>query len=281
MSNIVKWLLIVLGGLALICVLAALVGLWRFGADSQRARDRLSQLATPPQADAARLARLPPMVRRYLQLALPYPMPPLRLAHVEMSGSLRSRSGASWHKFTAQQVWSLSPPGFVWTAQVRPFPLVRLEVRDMLRNRRGSLIAMLYGWVPLAQADGPPELGLGDLQRWLAEAVIFPSALLPGPHLKWEAAGDNSAWALLTGPGLELGGVFVFGRDGLPQRFETPGRPRQMPDGSFEPYPWLVRYSDWRRARGFLVPHQAEVAWVLEGEEFVCLRLEWSKVRYE
>jgi len=277
----VKWLLIVLGGLVAAWALAAGLGLWRFGAETRQAQERLIQLAAPPQADASRLARLPPMVRRYLERALPYPLPPLRLARVEMRGSLRGRPGQAWRKFTAQQVWSLSPPGFVWSARVRLFPLVWLEVRDLLRNRRGSLAAMLWGWLPLAGADGPPELGLGALQRWLAEAVIFPPALLPGPHLKWEAAGDNSAWAVLTGPGLELGGVFIFGPDGLPQRFETPGRQRQMPDGSFEPFPWVVRYRDWRKARGFLVPHQAEVAWVLEGEEFVCLRLEWSKVRFE
>lgn len=45
-----------------------------------------------------------------------------------------------------------------------------------------------------------PPLDLSALSRWLADAVLCPTALLPSQHLRWEACetGADSARAVLT-----------------------------------------------------------------------------------
>jgi hypothetical protein len=269
----VFYILATITGLAL---LAAGLGWWgarRTYFQFHEAQTTLERVALGIAWQPKNLTGLPGPVARYLDQALPLAGGPLRLARAKMSGSIRLNPNGPWQSWTGRQAWCLRPPAFVWSARMTAKPLLPMYVRDGLIKGEGGLLVRLWGWLTLARATASPELDLGSLQRWLAEAPIFPPALLPGPELDWRGEGDGTAMAILNDQGRRVEARFSFDERGLPAVCRVEQRPRQQPDGSFAPTPWLARYDGWRKQGGMLLPTQCEAVWLVEGEEFCYLRL--------
>ena len=129
------------------------------------------------------LGDLPAPVERYFRTVLREDRPLIRFAHVVQAGEFRSRESphpeAGWQPFEAKQVLRTEPPGFVWDARIRVAPLVSVRVRDAYVGGRASMHGALFGLVTVADAADDSPLRTGALQRYLAESVWFPTALLP------------------------------------------------------------------------------------------------------
>lgn len=242
----------------------------RQGRQAQATLERVAQAVSWQPRD---LEALPQPVARYLGQALPPAGGPLRLARAKMSGQIRLSLEGPWQQWSGRQIWCLRPPAFVWAARMAARPLLPVCVRDGLINGQGGMLVRLWGWLSLARTAGSPELDLGSLQRWLAEAPMFPAALLPGPELTWRGEGPAEATALLTSGGRQVEARFSFDPQGLPRLCRLEQRPRQQPDGSFLPTPWLARYDRWKNQGGMLLPTRCEAAWLLPRGEFCYLRL--------
>ncbi|WP_394345805.1 DUF6920 family protein [Halegenticoccus tardaugens] len=86
---------------------------------------------------------------------------------------------APWRPLTATQHFTARPPGFVWDATIDILPLVPARVIDLYKRGEGILHARLLGIVPVASVGPNRKMNEGELVRYLAEAVWFPTALLP------------------------------------------------------------------------------------------------------
>ncbi|MCB2193795.1 MAG: hypothetical protein KQI62_19620 [Deltaproteobacteria bacterium] len=265
--------------LAIIAILAGTVvglGWWgarRFFRQSHQAWATLEREAHARAWQPGDLEGLPQPVARYLEQALPPAGGPLRMARAKMSGRVRLSPESPWQTWSGRQIWCLRPPAFVWSARMAAKPLLPVFVRDGLLNGRGGLLVRLWGWFTLARAEASPELDLGSLQRWLAEAPMFPPALLPGVGLTWRAEGDDAATAILTSGEGQVQARFSFDSQGLPATCHIEQRPRQQKDGTFIPTPWMARYGQWMNQCGMLLPTQCEAIWLLDQGEFSYLRL--------
>ena len=209
----------------------------------------------------ARLAALPPPVRRYLALVLPAGAHLPRRLRIEQAGWLRNDAADPWRRFQAVQHVLGEPPGFVWDASVDVAPLVKMRVLDAYVAGRGTSRASLLGLAPL----GPPAEGAqadaASLMRWLAEAAWWPGALLPRPGLTWTAVDQRCARATLIDGRTSVSVDFHFGEDGLLERCSAL-RHRAV-GGDMVPTPWGGRYRRWRRIGAVAVPTAAEVHWDL------------------
>ncbi|HEX5004053.1 MAG TPA: DUF6544 family protein, partial [Gemmatimonadales bacterium] len=123
------------------------------------------------------------------------------------------------------------------------------------------------------------ELAVGELMRFLAEAVWYPTVLAPGHGVQWTPAGDQSAQAILTDGEASAALRFTFGESGLVQSVSTEARPRAV-KGEFIPTAWEGRFWDYRRVEGMTIPHSGEVAWVIQGERRPYWRGEVEDVGY-
>lgn len=259
--------------LAVLCAGLAWWGALRFARQSREAQATLERVVQTETWGPGDLEGLPGPVARYLSQALPSAGGPFRMARAKMRGQIRLQPEGPWQNWSGRQVWCLRPPAFVWSARMAAKPLLPVYVRDGLIKGQGGLLVRLWGWLTLARATASPELDLGSLQRWLAEAPLFPPALLPGPGLGWEALGPDSAKAVLTSGEHTVEVVFFFDPQGLPSHCRVDGRPRQQPGGDFIPTPWLARYAQWERWGGMLLPTQCEAAWLPPEGEFSYIRL--------
>jgi len=262
------WLIILLILLILGLSLAAVkvYGRRRWDMESRR---RLRQLETgrvhirPPPCDPATLDGLPSPVQRYLRTVLLAGQPLITAVTVVHEGTFNLGTTTDrWRPFTSTQRIVIRRPGFYWDAAIRLAPGLPVRVRDAYILGEGVLQASLLGvW---AVMDAPPSPGLAhdELMRFLAESAWYPSALLPGQGVSWDAVDAQSARATLTDGTISTSLLFRFAENGLVESVYAADRGRTV-DGREIPTPWEGRWSDFETRQGMRIPMTGEVAWLL------------------
>lgn len=216
-----------------------------------------------PRYDGAELDSLPAPVAKYLRKALHDGHPIIVGAKVTQHGIfLMNPKSGGWQPFAAEEHFTSIPPGFVWDAQIAMFPGVNALVRDSMIDGSAAISASAAGVMKIMETHTSPELTAAAMQRYLAEAVWFPTALLPGNGVTWTAIDDSSARATITAAGTTVSLDFRFGGDGLVKSVYTPARYREE-GGRLVQRPWIGTFSQYEERRRVLVPIKGEVAWDL------------------
>lgn len=225
-----------------------------------RARRETTPLPTPQSLDS-----LPRPVLRYLNHALPPPLRGLRLIRYQQRGTMRTNPiNQKWMKFTALQVIGPRTTEFLWTARAEIAPLLHVQVMDSFLGGRGSGQVALLSAVPVASDGDTLEMNSGSLHRFLAEAVWYPSALLPSSQLMWAPVDDSRAIATLTRGPVKVSLEFRFSLDNEVTSIYTPGRWGSF-DGAYKQVAWEGKFRNYSRRNGVLVPTEGEVGWYTDG----------------
>ena len=244
---------------------------WRAKTDVLIRQVKEATAVPPGGVDLAALSSLPEPVRRYFHVVLRDGRPQVRTARIVQMGEFRSKetadTEAGWQPFEARQLFSICSPGFVWDARISVTPLGAVWVRDSYVARSASLRAALFGLLPVASAGDAPELRAGALQRYLAESVWFPTALLPSDRLGWSAIDASHARATLKDGEVAVSLDFEFGLGGEIVGASTPSRPRALGKGRYEYRNWGGRYQRYEERGGMRVPLESDVYWVVNGKE--------------
>ncbi len=72
--------------------------------------------------------------------------------------------------------------GFDWEGRIEIMPALTARVHDAYITGEGILHATLFGLVSLANLRGTPEIALGELMRFLAEAACTRTCRVPVPQ---------------------------------------------------------------------------------------------------
>lgn len=260
---LLKIIVIVVVTLALCSVAAISIGTRRWQAASATVAATLNDHTTTEGEvfNADDLGTLPEPVQRYFSLVLTDGQPIIATARLFQRGDFRmAESDDSWRTFTAEETFSARPPGFLWNARIQMIPGISVHVRDSYVNGVGSMRAAVAGLIGVADLADRPELSDAALQRFLAEAVWLPTALLPSRGVEWTALNDSTARATLSDGSASASLEFHFNRIGEITRVSTPARYREV-DGSFEATPWSGRFWAYAEHGGMQIPTAAEVLW--------------------
>ena len=218
-----------------------------------------------PERSIEDLDALPLPVARYLRWALPDGAS-MRLVRLEQRGTLRTDTGsARWMPFEAEHLVAPGGTGFVWNARVAIARLLHVSVRDAYIEGEGSGHVSLLSAFGISTASGTPEMNAGALHRFLAEAVWYPVALLPGPTLQWSPIDSNRALATLTDHGTSVSLEFRFADTGEVTGIYTPARWGTFAGGYAE-RPWEGHFRNYERRSGLRVPTEADVGWYVGDE---------------
>lgn len=251
-------------GIAIAAVIWDAVTRWR--AASNALVNRLREARRRPSAtryDAADLSGIPAPVTRYFEKVLHDGHPIITSARLTQHGLfLMNPDTKSWKPFGAVEDFTATPPGFVWDARIEILPGIQVYVRDSVVDGRGAMLASAAGVLKLVDVHDTPDLTEAALQRYLAEAVWFPTALLPSQGVVWTAVDDSTARASITAAGTTVSLDFKFGTDGLVKDVYTPARYRSE-GGKLVSRPWSATFSRYEERRRVLIPIQGEVAWEL------------------
>lgn len=132
----------------------------------------LRDKSAPRIFNFSQLLGLPPPVEQYLRLALKdgsiYPGS-IRLKH---GGKFKMALDKPWIPIHGEQYFTTLPPGFVWKGNTALF-----SARDMYINGKGKLEVFLFEAFKIVNGRGE-KFDQGELLRWLAESVWFPTNFL-------------------------------------------------------------------------------------------------------
>lgn len=267
--RVLRWL-----GIGLIVSIAALASLVAYASnrteqDIQAHHDRIARVGTanpsvPFQSDS--LERLPEPVQRYFDYVFVEAPEPIGFVEVTMSGDFRRPLTESFAPTTAEQTFSLGTPGLMFSARTTVAPGVWARAYDAYSNGEMEMKAKIMSALTVVDESESPELNRISLRRWLLESPLYPSALLPGGPVRWEAIDGLHARAIVEADGLEASMVATFRPDGSLASFdaEEDGDLTTSYHGSGE----HAERTDYRLVDGTMIPHGFTIARAAGGETF-------------
>lgn len=206
---------------------------------------------------------LPDPVARYFQHVLADKQAVIRFARFQQSGQLKAAPDARrWLRFTANQVVTPYPRAFLWQARIALLPGVQLQVRDAYLNAMGSSKVSLLSVITLGNDRNRPEVNSAALYRYLAEAVWYPTALLPAAGVLWQTIDDHRALAQLTDGSVSVAVEFRFNAVGEITSLYTENRYGNF-NGQYAKYPWEGFFNQYKTYDGIKIPTKAAVGWHL------------------
>jgi hypothetical protein len=263
-------LIIVMFGLIIIAlILAVWIGLFLQNRTLSRLIEMLllgSNRVNIAQIRFNELEHLPPPVARFFRRVLKEGQAQIRVAHYEQAGTLRTDMRSDrWLSFKASQVIAPFSPGFVWNACVRIAPLLYVSVLDAYVAGQGSGQVSLFSAFTVAADRDSFEINSGALHRYLAEAVWYPTALLPSEVLHWSPINNNKALAVLTDGEHKVSLEFWFNDEGEVTGIYSPGRWGRF-GGKYKQLPWEGHFWNYEERDGMMISTEGEVGWYSEGE---------------
>ena len=217
---------------------------------------------TPVRFNVRELEGLPAPVQRYFGVALTPGQAMVSAATIQMSGTFNmSATGEQWKPFKSLQRVTTRRPGFLWDARISMMPGLTVRVVDSYITGSGLLKASILGLFTMADIQGGGDIARGEFMRYFAEAVWYPTALLPSQGVRWEAVDEHAASATMVDDALSLTLLFRFGDAGLIESFRAEAR-GGMVGKIMVQAPWEGRFSNYQARDGMLVPLAGEVAWM-------------------
>lgn len=270
-----KWILIATGVVVTVAAVAVLIGQVRETSTAEQMAAMLIDGASRQASGAVdfeSLSELPPPVARYFRHVLTDGQKLINVAKMEQSGVLRtSIATENWSPFTASQLVVPPATGFFWNAKVETPLATHVRVMDSYIAGVGSGRVSLLSAFAVASETGAPELNSGALHRYLAEAVWFPTALLPEAGVVWSPIDEHSALATLTDRGTTVSLEFRFNDVGEATGIYSAGRFGSF-DGEYRQTPWQGHFRDYQVQAGMRIPKYGEVGWYEDG----VLHLVWK-----
>lgn len=217
------------------------------------------------------LKSLPAPVQRYFKYVLTNGQPYISQVNISQKGVLRTATDKErWLSFNAQHTVNPADKSFEWSAQIKLWPGFWISIRDRYLDGVGSGQIKLWSIIPVTSDAGHVEINSGELHRYLAEGVWYPTALLPAsglqePGVTWTAIDDEKALASLTVNNITVELEFTFNQKGEVVSVYTDGRYGQF-GGGYQKKPWQGHFRDYHEVNGMKVPRYGEVGWWVDGK---------------
>lgn len=222
------------------------------------------------------LSDLPAPVHRYMSFTDVLGKPWINSVVLNQVGKFRQGLDRPWMPMTAKQIYTISPPSFVWDARFKIVGLPLLRARDEYRFGRGRMYGKLAGLITVFDVQGE-KLDQGAMIRYLSEMIWFPIAFL-GANITWQAVDSHSTDVQLIDAGKTVSGRMFFDDEGRPTNF-TAMRYREI-DGDFSLDAWSTPITGYGERAGLKLPTQGQAVWNLQSGDLMYVDLEIEEVEY-
>lgn len=176
----------------------------------------------------------------------------------------------------ARQVFNVTRPSFVWSADVIMNPFVRLSGRDSFHEGRGQMVIRLFSMIPVVNA-GDEKIDQASLQRFLSEIVWFPMAACHD-YITWRSIDSSTAEATMNWMGTSGSVLFHFDESGHVVQITAD---RYMGNGDAASLrKWTVTNREFSTLNGVTVPVRSDVSWDLESGRFTWYELEIVNLKH-
>ena len=237
----------------------------RWRSETDKLRVKLTNGQQPIQLktyDQKEIAGLPEPVQRYFKTVLQDGQAIIAKVELSQKGQFHmNETEDKWHKFNATQLVITKRLGFDWDAKIQIVPFINVFVHDTYLLGKGNLQASILGLFTVAKMHNTTELNQGELLRFLAEMVWYPTALLPSQGVVWEAINQNSSRATLTDGEATVSVVFQFDAEGLITSMRAESRCHSVVGDKLVFMPWVGNFREYATHNGMRIPLEGEVGW--------------------
>ncbi len=240
--------------------------------------DDLLAAASPPAVGSVAesdLAELPLPVQRWLRASGVVGTTIPSVVRISQRGEFRLGRDKPWMPLRATQYYITNPPGFLWDASMRMFPLVDVSGRDRYTNGVGDIEMRVASLVPVASKSGG-NLNSGALLRYLNETMWFPAALLL-PNVAWEPIDDTRARATLTDAGQSVSAIFAFDA----QHRLVYMTAERWNDAEQAMLTWSTPIANWGAFEGLQIATAGAGVWRTGADAYDYVRLHLTSLEYD
>ncbi|RNL56025.1 hypothetical protein D7004_01995 [Pedobacter jejuensis] len=215
------------------------------------------------------LSGLPSPVEKYFRLVLKegqhYPGT-IRLKH---GGQFKTGLDKPWITIKGEQYFTTLPPGFIWKGSTKLF-----SARDMYIGTKGMLEVFLLDALKIVNGRGE-KFDQGELLRWLAESVWFPTNFLQDENKHWFPVDSKTARLKVKVDGLDLSYLVSFHDKG---EITTLSTKRYMGE---KLETWMISLSGYSEINSVSIPLLAEASWKIDGKMIPYARFEVQEIEYD
>ena len=206
----------------------------------------------------------PQLIRNYSERCLPEKSVEDCCVRLRQQGEMRLDPAKPWMPFTAVQTMSSRKVEFRWRANFKMAGIVPGIVVDCFENGRGQLDAWLLWFFRVAHAHGP-KIDRSEIQRYLAEVVWCPLALINNESLRFQEVSTECV--RISACDDETYVDLIFDNDSEIRGVKSLTRYRDS-----ETQPWEGRFADYKDFGGVRLPTFGEVWWDAPDGRFVYWR---------
>jgi hypothetical protein len=222
------------------------------------------------------ISKLPEPVRRYMRYTGVVGSPWVETVHLKQVGKFRQGIDRPWMSFSADEFYTINPPGFRWDARIKMMGLPLLRVIDKYESGKGSMAGKLAGLISIFDVQGE-ELNQASMLRYINEMIWFPTAFL-GDNVTWESMDNQTARVRFTDHGAEVAAIMYFDDQGRLTNF-TADRYREI-DGTFSLDLWSTPISTYGARAGLQLPVAGSAVWHLPEGDLSYIELEITEIVY-
>lgn len=267
----------ILLGLVAVAAAAALGAKFSFERRMAREMDAMLADARPSTVTIVTerdLEALPEPVRRWLRYS--------NVVGTRLPATVRLRQdgqfqmdGRGWMPFSAEQYFTINPPGFLWKATFRMAPFVSVTGRDRYRAGEAGIEMRVLSLIAVARKSGG-GLNQGALLRFLGEVQWFPAAAL-ADYIAWEPVDADAARATMTWGGISASMAF---------RFDAVGRLVELAalrynDSRGRNESWVNRNDSDQEFGGIPVPVAGEARWDYQSGPYPYIRWRITTIEHD
>ncbi len=258
-------IVIIIISIVALLAIVTMYGSDRWWAETNKLRVKLTngqQAIQTKVYDQKEIEGLPEPVQRFFKAVIKDRQAIVTKVELSQHGQFHmNETENKWHKFTATQIVTTQRLGFDWDAKIQMIPFVKVFVHDTYLLGEGDLKASLLGLFTVAKMHNTPELNQGELLRFFAEAVWYPTALLPSQGVVWEAIDQHSSRATLTDSKTTASVVFQFDAEGLITSMRAEARCYRVVGDKLMFMPWVGNFREYEVHNGMQIPLEGEVGW--------------------
>ncbi len=217
------------------------------------------------------IEHLPEVVQNYLRHTNIIGKEKIKAVRLKQGGDFRLKPDENFRTMTAEQYFNIDSMEFYWKGNVSIITAI-----DKFINGDGSMVVKLFGLFKVAEMNCP-EVNQGEMIRFLAEGVWFPSMFV-NDYITWESLRHNAAKATIKYADISATVVFYFNEK---YEVEKIAAKRYMEkDGTFLLKDWEIQILSYKKFNDVLIPNKSKVIWKLADGDFCWYKPEIFEIEY-
>lgn len=202
------------------------------------------------KVDFTSLETLPYPVQMYFKNTLDDGMNYISYVRLKHSGKFKPSVESKWVDILGEEYFAAATPSFIWRGKIPMVTAIDKYIAD-----EGSLKVKIFDAITVAEAKGA-EANQGEFLRWLTEAVLFPTALLPNRYITWSAIDNQNAYLDASYNGINVTVKITFDENFYISKMETK---RYMDKNTL--LPWIAQVGEYKKFNGITLPTKFSASW--------------------